>query len=468
MKIQEIQALELRLAQNPKESNWKKLFSAMYYMGELQLRELGAIKEGESSLQIPQDNPYAWFATGRYAALSGAWTNAVDVYDRALALRPQDVPTMLWKAEAMARLGRLDEASVLFEHVGKTFAWPSRITRMGHEAWETIKKQAPAPIDESQWEWLVSPPKDVGTVVLVSLDGRYAQRYAESFLESWRVLEKQPLATEDRASDISGALHLHLHLVNADAATQALVKNWVLAAGQASLAYEEISLPALVQDDEINHAAEARTWYACARLRILPWWVERAEDGILITDVDVHFLRSPLELWPALGQGSAGAVRFNPSTRMLWEEWYMTLFMVRATPKGQEIANDLAAYVSYFLDRGDGFWVLDQAALWSAFAKHGGPIGHALPTRPDVVPLAPNWVRSPSSPAYPEAVIESSVASQQGNDLPPRQSPKTTEFSKALTYAQMWHRVMGQSLQKYSKSGNGRMEMLWSQVLLQA
>jgi hypothetical protein len=340
----------------------------------------------------------------------GDWDQALAVYTDAQRMRPQDPLAAIGRATSLARLGRLEEADQLFNQIGVTFARPCRITRMGSRFWAELKRQAAAgeltEPDPDTWQWLVPAPQTLHTLVLVSLDGPYAKRYAKSLLASWCRLHSSLDATAQ------SALQLHMHLMNADEPTKAEVANLARQAKGVSAAYADLAIPQLPPIGDIRHVAEYRTWYACERLRVLPWWLARVQQGVMVTDVDIDFLRSPLLTWAAMDEASAGAVRFDPRRKILWEEWYLSLALFRANDKGRQIAADLAAYVSHFLQRGEGIWSVDQAALLSVFANHGGPIGGHKGTSKDVKGLPMEWVRYRESSAYPDAFLSTTVASQ--------------------------------------------------------
>lgn len=403
MSIARIQELELSLAREPQIATWVELWCATFRMGIAELRELGAIRESDGLMHIPAGNPYAFLAAGWHIEQHGEWDKALGLFERAHQLRPDNMMAATCRAHALARVGRLEEADALFAQVGEKYGWPARVTRLGDAPLAKIFACAPPPADASQWRWLVEPPSHPGTVVLVSLDGRYAQSYAQSFLASW----KRMLGT----GSASAGLHVHMHLVNADTHTREAVANLVRWAGQASLAYEDIVIPDAAYPRTMNHMEEARTWYACARLRVLPWWLARAREGVVVTDVDVEFVRSPEVLWQELGSAVAGAVRLDPRSYPLWQEWSMSLALFRTHHEGMVIARDLAAYASYFLERGDGMWGLDQAALWSVFARHGGPIGQKVGSSGKVAGLLPELVQVPGGGASLHTVLRTSVAS---------------------------------------------------------
>ena len=138
--------------------------------------------------------------------------------------------------------------------------------------------------------------------------------------------------------------------------------------------------------------------------------LERARTGVIVTDADIEWLRSPCAVWDAMGGSAAGSLRYE--SRLLGEQWYMTLAAFRSTTKGAEIARQVAAYVSRFLDSGDGIWILDQMALWSIFAKFGSAVGNSPATSGDIAALAPEFVKQPDTPGTSMAVMATKVASQ--------------------------------------------------------
>lgn len=407
---------EQKMAQAPSAQAWVRLWMASAQLGQADLVQAGCWHDGV--VRVPPDSPHVCLAAGRVAESHGALSQALQAYEAAQRLRPQDPLAAIWRAHVLARLGRYAQADALFALVGQTYAWPARVTRMGVDWWAGLDQGRTLvqawPLDG---DWLVPAPSRVGTVVLVSCDGAYWLRYGADLLRSWAaLLQKQGggLGVGPDAAAGRVPLCLHVQLLNADAAVQAQVAALARQVGAVSVCHVQVALPSLPSfGPQSQRMAEHRTWFAAARLLCLPAWLERVDEGVVVTDLDVQWHADPREVWALMGHASAGAVRFDSRQRVLWEEWYMTLAAFRATPQGKSVASDVARYVAHFLHQGDGVWGLDQAALWSVFAKHGGPLG-LEGARPGsaVVALPPSAVRWRGGPAHALALLSTGVASQ--------------------------------------------------------
>lgn len=394
------------LRENSPEA-WSRLWVASALLGLNQLREEGML-QANGTLLLPIEDPWAWLAAGRFAESQGDWTQALRAYNHVVQIAPLSPLGRFWQAHTLARMGSMDEASSAFALIGEQFSWPAGTfdTRRVSYTDDTVPTQLGTCQASAAVEWLLPPPEArgvrAGTVVLVSLDGRYALRFGQQLIDSWRMLGEDP------------GLWLHIHLINAEPQARQVVVQWAQSCASISLSGEIVALPPKpsLWGPTPDRMAEHRTWFACARLRMLPFWLEHCAEGVVVTDADVRFLKDPRLLWAELGSASAGAVRFDPRTKVLWEEWYLTLALFRADTQGKRVAAALADYVGDFLARGQGCWGLDQAALWCVFASFGGPVGMqpALADSP-VAAIGQQWVRWPGGPEHPEAVIDTSVAS---------------------------------------------------------
>lgn len=402
--------LELQLYRKPSRTSWFHfLYTTLEKITLQELQAMGLARDDTHSFVFSLRDPCALLAVGSFLVRSGQYEEGLDLLDRSQDFAPTNRITMLWRAMALAQLKRFDEADSLFATVGKQFASPARVCRMGGRFWnEMATLTPPAALDQT---WLTAPPANPDTVVLVSMDSHYALQYAGPLLHSWARM----LDDGDSAQRFAGRAHLHIHLVNADAPAQAHVIEAIGNARAASATNESIAVPdieAMKQADPL-YMAEARTWYACARLRVLPWWLGQATTGVIVTDADIEWLRSPCRIWETMGNSAAGSPRFE--SRWLGEQWYMTLAAFRSSPRGREIANQVATYVSRFLDSGDGIWSLDQMALWSIFAKFGSAVGAAPATSGDIAALPTDLVRQHDSPGTPMAVLSTSTGSLQNH-----------------------------------------------------
>ena len=389
---------------------WRRLFTDSIAPDHVDLEQRGWLIAGTGKIKAPGNDPWALLSVARLLQLSGAEVPALEALEQAQRLRPGNLLIMLWRAHGLARLGRLEQADALFEQVGRRFSEPARITRMGSRGWNWVLATHFEPETDAAWEWLVRPPEDLRTLLLVSVDGRYWLHYGRRLLESWTAATRND----------GDAAALHVHLINADAATQRQAMQLAQANCRVSLCHERLALPVVTEDHSGRTAPDHATWFACKRLLVLPWWLDRVQEGVVLTDVDTVWHGNPSRLWPALRCGEypadAGGVALHKG--MLWEDWYLTLSVFRATDHARAVARDAAAYVQRFLSQGEGVWLLDQTALWSTFERHHWRNSHSADhAGPRIAALPDDWVDWGNGPPKKTAVLWTSLASQEHADI---------------------------------------------------
>ncbi len=385
---------------------WMQLFANSIALNHEDLLSRGWLDPGTGRAELPPNNPWALLTLARYLQSIGVESQALQVLDHAQTLRPGNLLIKLWRAHGMARLGQWEQADELFEFVGRRYGSPARIIRMGSRGWAWVHAKPHQPESDASWQWLIRPPDRIGTLLLVSVDGRYWLHYGQRLLQSWADVTKT--ASKDSV--------LHVHLLNADASTQEHASQLVRASTRASLCHENLVFPELSRDTSGRSPQEYGTCFACKRLLVLPWWLERVTEGVVVTDVDTVWRADPSQIWPALQcsgyAADAGAVQLKRAGRLLWEDWSMTLAAFRATGRAQGLAVELAAYVNRFLSEGNYIWLLDQMALASAFENCNWRTSHEpshMGTR--IAALPDDWMDWGNGPVKPSALLWTSVAS---------------------------------------------------------
>ena len=160
-----------------------RLFTDSVALNDQDLQQRGWLS-ATGKIQLPANNPWALLAGARFLQWRGAEARALEALEHAQRLRPADLLITLWRAHGLARLRRLDEADELFRQVGQRFSELARITRMGDRGWEWVLAKPFEPETDAAWTWLVRPPDEIRTLLLVSVDGRYWLHYGKRLLES--------------------------------------------------------------------------------------------------------------------------------------------------------------------------------------------------------------------------------------------------------------------------------------------
>ncbi|MDP2752016.1 MAG: hypothetical protein Q8O31_05365 [Rhodocyclaceae bacterium] len=242
-----------------------------------------------------------------------------------------------------------ERADTLYTTVARRYAWPSGLNRCSDRYFQTLPDHALALGTPPQWLYqrkdTLSP-----AIAVISADPHYLERYLPKFLETF---------SQHRAES---GLSLHLHIVNGDETHTRLIppSAYDLICG---ITCETMDLP----DEEINHAyicREHRTYYACARFRLLPMLLKHYVCPLWILDIDIEINRSLSMLCPPhYANADIAYIPLSAGWAGPFVSCFVTIFGLFPTPLGIQAAQLIRASIEERLNIGQSGWGLDQAVI---------------------------------------------------------------------------------------------------------
>jgi hypothetical protein len=177
--------------------------------------------------------------------------------------------------------------------------------------------------------------------ILVSVDQYYFLRLGSEFLES--VQKKAPGA------------HVHIHFCDWDIPVgnvlDDLAKRW-----------GEIRISA---SSSHSGRMQRRTYYACARLLVLPDILTLTRSPVLMVDFDSTFRRDPRTLLPQLRDVDVGVSESKGTS--FWNIINASFLWVAPSSLGIQFAENVRRYLFSVLSSPESTWTADQTALWVIF-----------------------------------------------------------------------------------------------------
>ncbi len=327
----------------------------------------------------------ARFAQANQTGAAGQHEVAMSCMHQVLADLP-DFPFAVQRLACLAALkGELEEAQRWFSQSG--FTRPATSTSQP-DGWINLDPDFLVHLGaDARWPPTGEPAEGAEAVILIACDARYFRFFAYPFLRSLQ-----------QHGGVRLIVHLHVH--DADPWIEQEVE--ALPRG-GNLTTLEVSH----ERGTYTSKAQARTHYACARLRLIPELLARHRLPVILSDIDVLTLRSLTPLLECLQSGGnrqdVALLRWSPHKWQVWDHVSASTVLVSPTPAGHRFACAARAYVDQFIARPDGAWYLDQVALfaaWQALQRHQGFSAGFIPPqwiaqegqrRSDLAPEAMFW-----------------------------------------------------------------------------
>lgn len=322
---------------------------------------------------------------GIEAACAGAAAEAEQHFRIALAGQPGWPDAAYALASLLAARGALAEADAIFA------SGLDLICGNGHP---TTTHMLRLPLPGRPLGWPISQRKrpartvalpsraaaDAATahmVYLIAADSRYLGLFARPLLSS---LERVG----------SGRVLLHVHAVNPDEPTVALLEDLRGGAVPVGISTEQATL------DDMDDM-QRRVFYSCCRYLVLPELLKMYGRPVLVADADQLVLRPPETLLPLLDESDVALLRFKNLEHNILGLISATLMLIDAGPDGLRFAEAVRAWLLARMAEEKGLaWHLDQAAL--AVASLGVQDVRLGRLDPRLVHLAPD-APDPGSPA---------------------------------------------------------------------
>ncbi len=310
--------------------------------------------------QIPTGDICTWIALAQVALRGGEGADAFAILD-VLDKRDPDNPFVReFLANAHVARGDFAAADVLYRKLEDDYVWPAGLIRLADASFG-------ADIDSPRWDeppdrfsWIPCGNIDAkARIFVVGIDDRYAQRYLPDLIDS---------LTHTQAES---PWLLHAHLVNPTQETL----NWIAARQHAGTPVAATVESVPFRETEIvgtRRVVEMRTYYACARFRMLPHLLAHYAQPLWVIDADMRALRPVHTLLEEAGYGAAnidaGIVPLNERARCLTEYVWLSLSYYAPSPETQRFTQVLARYLNRQLAHDLWGWGLDQAAFFAVLA----------------------------------------------------------------------------------------------------
>ena len=130
-------------------------------------------------------------------------------------------------------------------------------------------------------------------------------------------------------------------------------------------------------------AETCRTYFACARFRLLPHVMAAYRRPVLMLDTDLIVLRDLSALIEAASEGDLALVASEFHRREPWNWFWADVVFANSTPASRGYFTLVANYIDTLLEQGKARWFLDQIALAACLLngfrgdRHHGPYSSA-------------------------------------------------------------------------------------------
>ncbi|MDR3535680.1 MAG: tetratricopeptide repeat protein [Acetobacteraceae bacterium] len=319
-------------------------------------------------LAAAPDDPLRMLALGNALRRARQGWKAEAVYRTAIGLAP-DLPFPAFRlACLMLEQGRTDAADALLRQIEASDLGRVQAMQFGSQFFRRLRRRALPPAPDG-----FSPhPCTADLVVFAACDGVYFERFASALLNSVQ-------------RNAGVACQFHLHVVNPpdDLADRIAAYRSMLGGPVIAVSIEHI-------DTVAWNADLRRTWFACARFRLLPHLMEAYAAPVLMLDTDLLVLHDLTGLLEAMAEGDISLVVAERHKCEPWNWLSADVAFFNATAAALACADLVARYIDYHLQEERAHWFLDQIALTACilagFRDQAGPRLVALP--PDIHRLA--------------------------------------------------------------------------------
>lgn len=280
----------------------------------------------------PSSVPY--ILVGNLLRLSLQFSQAQDVYLAGLLRHPDDPFLKLRLADLYLATYQMESAQRLLRQLQPRYPYAREMMFLDH---------APGPALAS-----VFGPQDAGAadmVCFVAADPGYLQRYALEYGRSLRQFAGHKV-------------HAHIHVVREaeHEMPAALVDAMGQVLGSATLTQRTLRF------DNAN-PNWIKAMYASERFLVVAELLEKYNKPVLVSDIDVLFLRDPTALLARLGDHDFMYTNFR-NTNEAWERYAATVMLIRPTPASIAFFKRMAAMVLSTLQTHPQPWFVDQIALF--------------------------------------------------------------------------------------------------------
>lgn len=317
--------------------------------------------------QVPEDDLAAWITLAQAALRASKADDARHILSILHSQHPDNPFILELLANALIALPDYETADALYRQLETGYAWPASLIRISDQAIADYRSDPRWDTPAAHFSWLpwhaVDTPPDAPArrIFVVGVDDRYAHRYLPGLLDS--LTRTYP----------DGAWLLHVHLVNPTPATLDWVRQ-LQQAGRAVAATSEQRAERPSETTDTRRIIEMRTFFACARFRVLPALLAHYASPLWVIDADMQAQRpidtlfaETLATDAAAPQG-LGIVPMESLGRCVYEYIWLSLSYYAATPQTLDFTRTLARYINHQLADDHWGWGLDQAAFFAVLA----------------------------------------------------------------------------------------------------
>ena len=354
--------------------------------------------------QVPEHDLAAWITLAQAALRAGEHGEAQHILSILNADHPENPFVLELLANALIAGHDFAESDAIYRRLEKNFSWPASLIRVSDQTIASYHADVRWDDRPEQLSWMpfipagqVSADKD-RRIFVIGVDDRYAVRYLPGLLES--LAQTYP----------DGGWLLHAHLINPTSETL----DWIARlqkTGTPVAVTSETMLPRLAETSDTRRIVETRTYYACARFRVLPLLLEHYACPLWVIDADMQAQRSIDTLFAEAGQIKAcnglAVVPMEARGRCLYEYIWLSLSYYAPTPETLAFTRTLARYINHQLANERWGWGLDQAAFFAVLAWFERHVPDLEITR------IPSTFVGDSLQSHPDAFFLSLVGSMQ-------------------------------------------------------
>lgn len=262
-------------------------------------------------------------------------------YRAAIARAPQEPFAAVRLACLLLEQGRYEAADRLLRQAELLHHGRAAAMRFGRAFLDAQRARELPPLDEPLMAGDLSAP----LVVFAACDGGYFERFSSALLHS---------------AVRNAGLHccFHLHVVNPpeDVARRVAAYDVQLGSPGIALSVEHV--------DTTGWDAETiRTYFACARFRLLPHLMAAYRRPILMLDTDLIVLRDLSALIDAASEGDLALVATDFHSMEPWNWFWADVVFANSTALSRDYFATVAGYINTHLETGKEHWFLDQIAL---------------------------------------------------------------------------------------------------------
>ena len=341
---------------NDSEANWQRLW-------DLHNRAGLNVERCRAFLADAPRCPMRLIALGNALRRARLGQAAEAIYRAAMAIAPDNPFVLTRLACLLLEQGRLESADRLLRKSAALHPGRAEAIRFGQSFLGSLRSRKLPELDLR-----ISPVhRDAPLVIFAACDGVYFEKFASALLNS---------VVRNAGVDC----RFHLHVINPPPDIAGRVADYDHRLGTPGI---DLSVAHVAIDDWDTETR--RTWFACARFRLLPQIMAAYCRPVLMLDVDLIVLRDLSSLIEAASDGDVAMVGTEFHRQEPWNWFWADVVFANVTDAAHDYFGLVARYIDALLELGNARWFLDQIAL--AACLLGGFRNH---TPPQVVVMPPD------------------------------------------------------------------------------